>query len=92
MITLTGRLICTDAQQQATVLALLPEHIRLTLQEPGCLWFRVTQSADPMIWQVDEAFTDQTAFDAHQTRTKASLWAQQTADVARDFQISPAQG
>lgn len=66
----------------------LPEHIRLTRAEPGCLSFDVTRTDDPMIWQVDEAFTDREAFDAHQTRTGASDWAAQTADIARDYAIT----
>ena len=40
-----------------------------------------------MIWQVDESFTDQAAFDAHQARAKASVWAAQTAGIARRFQM-----
>lgn len=88
MITLTGKLICTNVQQQTIVETHLPEHIRLTRMEPGCLSFDVVQTTDPLIWQVDESFADQSAFDAHQTRTKASLWARETAMIARDFQIT----
>ena len=79
-------------QHLETVQALLPEHIRLTLLEPDCQWFRVEQSGDPMIWLVDEGFSDQAAFDAHQARTKTSIWAQRTADIAREFQINTAHG
>lgn len=89
MIALTGQLRCTNAQELATVKTHLPEHIRLSRAEPGCLSFDVVQTADPMIWQVDETFTDQTAFDAHQTRTRASVWYQATAHIARSFQITP---
>ena len=88
MIALTGQLVCTNVQQQDCVATYLPEHIRLTLLEPGCLTFTVVQTADPMVWQVDETFIDQAAFDAHQTRTKTSLWAEKSAGIARDFKIS----
>ena len=87
MIHLSGQLICTDDQQAATVRDHLPDHIRLTLAEPGCLTFTVTQTADPLIWQVDESFTDQAAFDTHQARTRTSAWYQKTAPIARAFQI-----
>ena len=89
MMTLTGELICTDVQHLAIVETHLPQHIRLSRAEPGCLSFDVTQTADPMIWQVDETFVDQTAFDAHQTRTRASEWFAATSHIQRAFQILP---
>jgi quinol monooxygenase YgiN len=87
MIRLTGQLICANAQDLAIVAAHLPEHIRLTRAEAGCLRFDVVQTVDPLIWQVDETFTDQAAFDAHQTRTKSSLWYGVSAGIARQFKI-----
>jgi quinol monooxygenase YgiN len=86
-IRLSGRLICASEAECALVRQFLPEHIRLTRQEPGCLAFEVTQSADPLIWTVEECFIDQAAFDAHQTRTKTSEWARQTATIQRDYRI-----
>lgn len=88
MIVLTGQLICTDEQQVEVVRTHLPEHIRLSRAEPGCLSFTVTQTDDPLIWQVDETFTDQAAFDAHQTRTKASAWFRASGHIQRRFSIS----
>ncbi len=88
MIRLSGQLICTTHAQARAVLMGLPAHIRLTRAEPGCLSFDVTATDDPLIWQVDEAFTDRAAFDAHQTRTGASDWAVQTADIPRDYVIT----
>ena len=87
-VTLTGRLICTTLAEAARVRAHLPEHIRLTRAEPGCLRFDVVETADPLVWQVDETFADRAAFDAHQMRTRASRWAQETAGIARDFRIT----
>jgi quinol monooxygenase YgiN len=88
MITLTGQLICANATEAGIVREHLPEHVRLTRAEPGCLSFNVLPTADPLVWQVDESFTDLAAFEAHQTRTKASVWHKATAQVKRDFRIS----
>lgn len=87
MITLTGRLICATEAEAERVRSNLPRHIRLTQAEPGCVAFDAVPTDDPLIWQVDEAFTDRAAFEAHQARTKASDWARETAGIKRDFQI-----
>jgi quinol monooxygenase YgiN len=84
---LSGLLTCASVSEAAIVHQYLPEHIRLSRAEPGCLSFEVTQSDDPMIWRVEECFADQSAFDAHQTRTRASEWWRATAGIRRDFQI-----
>lgn len=86
-VCLTGRLICRTEAEAAMVRDHLPEHIRLTRAEPGCLSFEVTASEDPLIWLVAERFTDQAAFDAHQARAGASLWAKATAGIPRDYRI-----
>lgn len=82
---LSGRLICVTAAEAARVKVSLPEHIRLTRAEPGCLSFEVTPTGDPLVWSIEEAFADRTAFGAHQTRTGASTWAAETAGIARDY-------
>ncbi|MCV2878385.1 antibiotic biosynthesis monooxygenase [Sedimentimonas flavescens] len=84
---LSGRLICSDAKQAEIVRAHLPEHIRLTHLEPGCLSFQVTQTADPLVWTVEEAFTDRAAFEAHQARTRVSDWGKATTDIPRDYEL-----
>ncbi len=86
-VRLSGRLVCTDEEQCDLVRQYLPEHVRLTRQEQGCLSFEVVQSDHPLIWSVDELFVDQAAFDAHQARTKASEWARRTAGIRRDYEI-----
>ncbi|MGA0542341.1 putative quinol monooxygenase [Neotabrizicola sp. VNH66] len=88
MITLSGRLICANAVEADLVATLLPEHMRLTRAEPGCLSFNVLPTADPLVWHVDEAFTDRAAFDAHQARTRASAWHKATAHLKRDYRTS----
>lgn len=87
MIKLTGRLICRNTEETALVRRYLPEHIRLTKEEPGCLSFEVKETADPLIWSVEERFTSQQTFDMHQTRTKASAWGQKTVAIAREYAI-----
>jgi quinol monooxygenase YgiN len=87
MIRLSGFLICADAADVAIVRDHLPQHIRLTRAEPGCMSFDVTQTSDPLIWKVDESFTDRAAFDAHQTRTGASDWYRATRHLKRDFSV-----
>jgi len=86
-VRLSGKLICTSDAECAVVRQFLPDHIHLTRQEPGCLAFTVAQTENPLIWSVEELFVDQAAFDAHQTRTKASEWFRQTASIQRDYQI-----
>jgi quinol monooxygenase YgiN len=88
IVRLTGQLICADADEAQVVATHVPLHIALTRAEPGCLSFAVVQTADPLVWQVDEAFTNQAAFDAHQTRTKTSAWAGVSAHIERAFTIT----
>ena len=87
-VRLSGQLTCQTAQEAALVRAHLPEHIRLTRAEAGCLSFTVTETSDPLIWQVDEVFTDDATFAAHQARAKASHWALVTASIARKYEIT----
>ena len=67
---------------------LVDEFTRACRAEPGCLSFEVTQSGDSMIWRVAERFADRAAFDAHQTRTRASDWWAATAAIRREFRVS----
>ena len=68
---------------------LLPDLIRLSRAEPGCLRFEVVPSAKlPGAWELDEAFADRAAFEAHQARTRASVWGRETAHIERDFAVT----
>lgn len=87
MIRLSGRLVCRAEAETEAVRAALPEHIRLTRAEPGCIAFDVTATRDPLVWRVEERFTDRTAFEAHQVRTRASAWYLATAGIPRDYTI-----
>jgi quinol monooxygenase YgiN len=87
-IHLTGQLICADAADVALVVAHVPTHIALTLAEPSCLSFAVDQTGDPLVWTVTETFADRAAFDAHQSRTRASDWYRLTAHIRRAYAIT----
>ena len=53
----------------------LVNHIKLTLEEPGCIVFEVTQSeSNPCQFDVYEEFKDKASFESHQRRVKASCW------------------
>ena len=88
MIELNGTLICKDLSDVSIVERFLPKHVELSRDEPGCLRFEVTQSDDPLVWNVSELFTDQASFDSHQARVKASEWGQATAHIQRDYTIT----
>lgn len=86
-VRLTGRPICADADEAALVRRHLPRHVELTGAEPGCLHFAVSPTADLNVWDVEELFVDQAAFDAHQARVRASTWGRETAEIARDYRV-----
>ncbi len=86
-IRLTGH-IDVPAHRLDAVTAALPEHIRLTRLEPGCISFEV--NPDPQQkgrFTVVELFASRTDFDQHQTRTKASDWARVTDGISRSYSI-----
>ena len=87
MIRLSGRLICMNDAERASVAAHLATHVTLTRAEPGCLSFHITQTDDPLVWEVMESFRDRAAFDAHQARTRASDWFAATRGILRDFRV-----
>ena len=87
-VTLRGFLIARSLEEADRVSMLLPDHIRLTRAEPGCLRFEVLRSyADPCRFAVTEAFRDRAAFDAHRERAAASNWGRSTKGIPRDYEI-----
>ena len=88
IVRLSGKVTCANAADAALIATHVPTHIALSRAEPGCLSFDVVQTADPMVWQVTESFTDQAAYDAHQTRTRASDWYRLTAHIPRSYDIT----
>ncbi|WP_457645572.1 putative quinol monooxygenase [Profundibacter sp.] len=86
-IRLTGY-IDVPADRLDQVKAALPEHIRLTRAEMGCISFDVTPSPEvPGRFKVTEVFTDRNSFDAHQQRAGATDWAKVTKGIPRHYQI-----
>ncbi len=87
-VVLSGYLEVPD-EDIKTVTDHLPDHIRLTLAERGCLAFSVRADPEnPNIYLVDEEFSDRSTFDAHQARVKASDWGRVTAHLSRKYKIS----
>lgn len=87
MIRLRGQLRCMTEDEAMIVRANRADHIRLTRAEPGCLTFDITDTDDPMTFEVMESFRDRAAFDAHQDRTRDSDWFAATKGILRDFMI-----
>jgi quinol monooxygenase YgiN len=86
-VTLTGW-IEIPAPERAAILPLLAEHVRLTREEPGCLAFTVTETADrPDHFAVAERFRDRAAFEAHQVRSADSAWGIATRHLRRHYQV-----
>lgn len=86
MVGLTGHLFCADAEQVMTALSLLPDHVRLSRDEPGCLHFDLRQDKDdPAIWRLSELFVDVHALDAHAARTRDSVWGREGGVIGRDI-------
>ena len=84
-IVINGTLACTPGDL-GMVNAALPDHIRLTLAEPGCISFAITPSADtPCQFDIAERFVNRAAFDSHSARTKASDWWNRTSHIPRDI-------
>ncbi|MDA7963835.1 putative quinol monooxygenase [Ruegeria sp.] len=81
--------ITVPAERLAEVRAALPEHIALSRAEPGCLSFDVIEDeTDPGRFSVTELFENRAAFDAHQTRTRASDWFHITQGIPRDYEVT----
>ena len=87
-VRLSGFLRCLSKDDVELVRRRLPEHLRLTREEPGCLSFEVSETDDPLIWQVEELFADRAAFDFHQERTRASERFRATSAIPRDYEIT----
>lgn len=85
LIALSGHLICHDMTQLMLAMDLLPDHVALSRAEPGNLRFDLSQTEDPLIWRLDELFTDAEAFAAHQARNAASDWGRNSTALGRDF-------
>ena len=87
-VVLEGYILVSDSDIE-TVEKELPNHIKLSLQEAGCLVFKVSQDRKNLNrFSVYEEFVDQNAFTWHQQRVKHSQWGRISADVQRHYKIS----
>ena len=88
LVRLTGRLICADTAQMLLALDLLTEHVALSRAEPGNLRFDLAQGEDPLVWDLDELYADDDAFQAHRARLQDSRWGRESQGIERDFTAS----
>ena len=66
----------------------LPEHIKNTQQEQGCLAFKIEEDPEnPCKYLVYEEFRNKAAFEFHQARAQDSAWGQASSNVKRHFKI-----
>ncbi|MEH6836853.1 MULTISPECIES: putative quinol monooxygenase [Falsihalocynthiibacter] len=88
IVCLSGKLLCSCTDDVEVIKDSLNEHIRLTLNEPRCLSFKVWQTDDALVWRVEESFINSSAFSHHQQRTRASTWWAATAAILRNYRIT----
>ena len=88
MIALSGTLIC-QPEDLAMVQTMLPEHIRLSRAEPGCVMFQVVADrCDPCRFLLAERYVDAAALEFHRARGRASAWGQATSHIPRDIHVA----
>ena len=87
IVRVEGRIICKSEDEAALVREMMPEHVRLTREEPGNIHFDATQGDDPMVWHLSESFESAEAFAAHQARTKNSDWGRASGAIERDITV-----
>lgn len=86
-VTLTGFILVPESELEL-IKAELINHTRLTLEESGCLTFRVTHNpGNPLRFDVYEEFIDKAAFESHQSRVNASHWGKVTVNVERHYEL-----
>lgn len=78
--------IDVPADRIAQVSEALKDHIKLTREEAGCIFFNV-DACEKIAGRflVSEAFVDEAAFQFHQERAGASPWADASNGVPRDY-------
>ncbi|MBV1875358.1 MAG: antibiotic biosynthesis monooxygenase [Cycloclasticus sp.] len=87
-VTLEGYIIVPDSDL-IVVVRELANHIKLTRQEEGCMFFNVSQDDENINrFNVYEEFHSQSAFELHQQRVINSKWGKITVNVERHYQIS----
>ncbi|XGA79047.1 antibiotic biosynthesis monooxygenase [Halomonas sp. CH40] len=86
-VTLKGVILIPESELEVIKIE-LENHKRLTLKEPGCITFSVTENSEnPSRFDVYEEFIDKSAFEYHQNRVKTSHWDKVTVNVERHYEI-----
>ncbi|EKO3667691.1 putative quinol monooxygenase [Vibrio metschnikovii] len=86
-VTLKGFILVPESELEVVKIE-LENHKRLTLEEPGCITFKVTENSEnPSRFDVYEEFIDKSAFEYHQNRVKTSHWGKVTVNVERHYEI-----
>jgi GNAT superfamily N-acetyltransferase/quinol monooxygenase YgiN len=86
-VCLSGQLVCHTQDHADAVRDHLPLHLALTRAEPGCRLFNVTTTSNPLVWQVEELFEHEAAFEAHQERVASSGWGHATSGIERRYSV-----
>ena len=74
-VTLAGFLVCRSLEEADRVSQLLPEHIRLTRAEPGCLRFDILRdNDDPCKFFFCEVYRDEAARLSHRDTPQFGMW------------------
>lgn len=84
-VALSGHLTCADMGQMMALLTHVEAHVAATRAEPGCLFFEIAQTDDPLVWRVEELFRDAAALKAHRARTRETAWAAATSAIPRQI-------
>ncbi|WP_065188055.1 putative quinol monooxygenase [Shewanella woodyi] len=86
-VTLKGFILVPESELEI-IKSELTIHKLLTLEEPGCITFDVTENSEnPFRFDVYEEFTDKSTFEYHQARVKASHWGKITVNIERYYEI-----
>ena len=86
-VILKGFIIVPEADLKS-VKSELVNHKRLTLEEPGCITFSVTENSEnPFRFDVYEEFSDWVTFESHQERVRKSYWGEVTMNVERHYEV-----
>ncbi|SDI50026.1 putative quinol monooxygenase [Aliiruegeria lutimaris] len=86
-ITVTGY-IDVPEDRRAVVAPAFEEHKRLSLLEPGCEKFELTEdNAVSGRFHVSECYTDAEALEAHKVRAAASDWARISEGLPRNLEF-----
>ena len=70
------------------IMDILPHHIKDSVAEKGCIFFRVSQDEyNPQKFGVFECFDSAVSYQRHQSRVNNSEWSHVTQNCQRDYDI-----